>query len=267
MAPDCPLPGGRLQVLLKMDTTMNLRRFAVYVALAASTAAACTSPTKPAGSVTLTTGNPVSPGNGAQIANLAQPVKLTISNAIVTSASAAVSYTFEVATDSAFASKVQTKEAAQTVGQTAVTLDTLAAGRVYYWRVRTTGGDTVGTFTTALSFTIGAAIVIQAPAPASPTNGATSVPLRPTLTVTNASRSGPVGSLSYRFEISTSNTFGTILTSGTVSEGNNQTSFTPSAELGITSTYFWRAQVVDTTNNITSAFSNAATFTTLFRSI
>src|SRR4051812_6285896 len=109
-----------------------MRSLAVYIALAAG-AAACTSPVAPAGAITVTTANPVAPANGALIANLAQPVKLTVTNAMVTSTEAAVSYTFEVATDSGFASKVQTKDTAQTASQTAVTLDALAAGRDYFW--------------------------------------------------------------------------------------------------------------------------------------
>ena len=71
--------------------------------LCAGVTACATSPVEPGGSVTVTTASPVSPANGAQIANVAQPVTLSINNAMVTDASAGVTYTFEVASDSAFA--------------------------------------------------------------------------------------------------------------------------------------------------------------------
>ena len=125
-----------------------------------------------------------------------------------------------------------TRDVPQSAGQTSLKLDPLAAGRDYYWHVRTTGADTIGVFTSTLKFTIGPAVVIQAPIVASPAGGAASVPQRPTLTVTNAVHTGPVGGgLVYRFDIATSNTFATIIASGTVAEGSGQTSFTPTADL------------------------------------
>src|SRR5258708_37867933 len=50
---------------------------------------------------------PVTPANNAQIRNADQPVTLTALNAITT-ATSAVTYTFEIASDAAFASRVQT---------------------------------------------------------------------------------------------------------------------------------------------------------------
>lgn len=235
---------------------MKLRFLSLCLLIPATLGAACTSPVKPAGSVTITAASPVSPANGAQIANAAQPVTLTVTNALVTDASASVTYTFEVSTDSGFVTKVATKDVPQTPGQTAVKLDTLAPAKDYYWHVRATSGDTVGTFAPALKFTIGPAVVIQAPAPLLPANGSTLQVLRPIFTVSNAVRSGPVTTLSYRFEISTASNFSTILLSGTVPEGSNgQTSFTPSSDLSATGTYFWRASATDAANGVTSSFS------------
>src|SRR3979411_3205824 len=129
---------------------------------------ACSSPVTPAGAVTVTTAGPVAPLNGAKIANGAQPITLTINNGLVTDAAAGVTYTFEIATDSGFSNKVLTKDVPQTAGQTSVKLDTLAADRDYYWRVRTTGANTVGAFTSPLKFTIGPAMLISAPASQAP---------------------------------------------------------------------------------------------------
>ncbi len=244
---------------------MRFRKIGVYVLLGFGVDSCGSSPTSPAGSVTVTTAAAVAPANGAQIANVAQPVTLSIHNALVTDASVGVTYTFEVATDAGFANKVLTRDVPQSAGQTSLKLDPLAAGHDYYWHVRTTGADTIGVFTSALKFTIGPAVVIQAPVVASPAGGATSVLQRPTLTVNNAVHTGPVGgSLVYRFDVATNNTFATIIASGTVAEGSGQTSFTPTADLAITQTFFWRVQVFDAADNVTSPFSSAASFTTAF---
>lgn len=241
---------------------MRCRETGLYILLTIALltiVTACGSPLKP----TVSTPSPVAPANGAQIANGAQPVTLTISNAIVTGAGTAVTYTFEVATDAAFASKVVTKDVVQGSGQTSLTLDPLAAGKDYYWHVRTMTADTVGAFSSANKFTIGSAIVITAPVPLSPASGATTTAW-PTLTVANAVRSAPAGPLGYRFDISTSSAFSTILITATVQEGSTQTSFTPdssqAAPTQITQ-YFWRVTVIDQTNAISSQPTTAQTFT------
>src|SRR5438128_2566897 len=50
----------------------------------------------------------VAPANAAQIRNLDQPVTLTLANAVITQ-SLTPTYTFEVASDAAFATKVVTR--------------------------------------------------------------------------------------------------------------------------------------------------------------
>ena len=52
---------------------------------------------------------PVSPASNSLINNQSQPVTLVVQNAVVTKPGD-TSYTFEVATDSAFATRVQTKD-------------------------------------------------------------------------------------------------------------------------------------------------------------
>lgn len=225
-------------------------------------ATACSSPVAPAGSVTVTTASLVAPANGAQIANAAQPVTLTINNAVVTGADAAVTYTFEVATDAGFVSKVVTKDVPQGPGQTSLKLDPLPPGKDYYWRVRTTA-KTVGSFSDPIKFTIGPALVLNAPVPLSPASGATRI-IWPTFTVANAIRLAPVGPVLYRFDISTSSAFNAVLITGTVPEGSMQTSFTPpSSQPAPTQTtqYFWRATVIDQTNATLSESTTAQTFT------
>jgi hypothetical protein len=245
---------------------MRCRAYGLVVfcsALLAASACGKSNPTSPS-SQTASVVAPRSavPANAAQIPNLAQPVTLIVQNAIVTQPGG-TTYTFEVATDAAFATKVQTKDgvAEGSSGQTSVKLDNLAADKDYYWHVRATAGGTVGVFGTAYKFTIGPAIVINAPTPVVPANGA-STSDHPTLAVTNATRSGPAGAIVYRFDISSSATFATVTVTGTVPEGRGQTSFTPSTALAANTTFYWRATAIDQTNSISGPPSPTQSFTT-----
>ena len=146
---------------------------------AAAVSAACTgsSPAQPSSATSAAAANaaltasiiaprPLSPANNSQVQFSSQPVTLTVLNAVVTQA-AVTTYTFEVATDSGFSTKVQTKDGVTegSGGQTSVKLDTLAASKDYYWHARATAGGTTGVFGSTFKFTIGAAISLNAPAP------------------------------------------------------------------------------------------------------
>src|SRR5262245_8214203 len=98
--------------------------------------------------VTLTTPTPMSPAAGASVRFADQPVTLTVRNA-ATSGTTALTYTFQVASDSAFAGIVTQKEnVTEGSGQTSITLDRLTGGRTYFWRVRANSGSVAGLFTT-----------------------------------------------------------------------------------------------------------------------
>jgi hypothetical protein len=225
---------------------------------------ACSStPLAPAASVSTPTAQ--APASGAQIANSAQPVTLVVQNATVTQSATAVTYNFEVAADAAFATKVQTKPgvAAGSGGQTSITLDPLPASASYYWHAQAIAGGTTGPFSATANFTIGSAITINAPAAVAPANGSTVIN-PPTLTVANAMRTGPVGVLAYRFDISTNADFSTLTTQGSVGEGaGQQTSFTPGSPLANGVKFYWRATAIDQINLVTSPASATATFTTI----
>ncbi|HVB39139.1 MAG TPA: hypothetical protein VND92_11395 [Vicinamibacterales bacterium] len=235
-------------------------RFSGVLCLLAGVAA-CASPSKP--SVTLTSPRLVTPAMGAQIANAAQPVTLTIQNA-TTTGTAPLTYTFEVATDDQFTNVVYTKSgvAPGSDGTTSVQIDTLPAGKGYYWRAHADNGTSAGPATSALNFAIGPAITIAAPALASPGVGATVSTVRPTLTVTDSTTTGPVGALVYKFEISTSSTFDTLVVSGTAAQQSGQTSYTPTQDLQTDVTYYWRVVATDTTNSISSSYSSTGNFKT-----
>lgn len=243
-------------------TPMRTPVFLLALAVGTAGAAACSSsPIAPAGTATVTTASLTSPANGASIANLSQPVTLTIANAYASTGTP--TYTFEVASDSGFANKVVSQDVAQGSGSTtSLKLGTLPAGADYYWRTKTTAGGSSTGYTSALKFSIGAAIVVQAPAPVSPLTGATNLSQTPTFTVTNSVRSGPVTAISYRFEVSTVSTFSTITASATVAEGTTRTSWTPTSNLAGGTTYYWRAQATDTASGVTSGYSTTQSATT-----
>jgi hypothetical protein len=222
---------------------------------------ACSSPTKP--SVSVASARPVFPTDGTQISYYGQPVTLRVTNGVATGATA-VTDTFEVATDPAFTGgQMATKQVSQGAnGQTSVTLDQLAASKDYYWRVRSSGGDNPGAVSSIFKFTIGPLLVIQPPLPVQPLSG--SFPhKRPTLTVTNAARTGPPATLTYRFDMATDPGFNVLVAGGTVPEGSTQTSFTPVSDLASGATFYWRVLATDTTTGVASGYSAPQGFTTV----
>lgn len=219
---------------------------------------ACSNPAKP--SPSLTAPSPLSPTNGALVQNAAQPVTLVVINAVATSASVPTTYGFEVATDSAFGNKVQTRDGvAEGSTQTALTLGALPPNGDYYWHARATNGGTVGAFGPTYKFTIGPAITLNPPVPVSPLTGS-QTGSRPTLTVTDSTRQGSVGAVFYKFEIAANNAFAPVIVSALVAEGNAQTSFTSPTDLTGNQTYYWRATALDQTNNVSSPASAAQSF-------
>jgi hypothetical protein len=190
-------------------------------------------------------------------------VTLIVLNALATKPGA-TTYTFEVATDVSFASKVQTKDAVAEAsgGQTSVRLDPLAPARDYYWRARAQSAGTTGVFGAIYRFTVGAAVILNAPTAVSPLTGAITAGW-PILIVNNAPKSGPAGPVTYRFEVSTNNVFTSILLAGNVPEGVNRTSFVPPATLTppAQTSLFWRATATDAANGVSSPPSATQNFT------
>ena len=103
-------------------------------------------------------------------------------------------------------------------------------------------------------------IVINAPTPVSPSDGTSAVGW-PTLTVNNATHTGPVGALSYRFDVATSADFSNIIVTASVQEGSGQTSFTPQVPLPADqTTLYWRAVAMDQQNAVQSPPSATQSF-------
>ena len=183
----------------------------------------------------------VSPAANASIRNADQPITLTVANAVSTRG--ASTYDFEVATDTGFANKVGTKtgiaERPWRVAR-ASRLDRLPANADYYWHARAQAGGTAGPFTPARKFTVGPAVTIDAPVPIAPLNGAQTA-ARPTFRVRNATRQGPAGTITYKFDVATSAAFSTILLTVTVPRRRQRRAgFTPASDLPINTPLVWR---------------------------
>jgi hypothetical protein len=242
----------------------HLRRLSSVV-LAVLGATACSSGTNPTQPSTFTAPVSVLPIDRARFRNIDQPVMLSVQNAVFTQ-TGTTTYTFEVATDTAFSAKVQAKDnvAEGQGGQTSVKLDTLPADKDYYWHARIERAGAASPFGATHSFNIGPTIVLSPPVAVSPLTGTQTVS-RPTFTVSNIVRLGPAGALVYTFEIASNPGFSPIAISGAVGEGSGQTSFTPTSDLAPAVTYYWRASANDATNSLSSPPSTTQFFTTRAR--
>src|SRR3954453_20655741 len=140
-------------------TLKSLRIWSALGLLAMSIGCTKTSPTRPSDGasasqgasvtdattgVTLTTPALVTPTVNQQFKNVEQPITLTIKNA-VTSGTTPLTYSFEVASDAAFATKVYTKDGvAAGAANTSLKIDKLTANKSYFWRARAMAGTLTG---------------------------------------------------------------------------------------------------------------------------
>lgn len=241
---------------------MNTRMYASLASLltiAAVTAAGCktSSPAQPSstgsGGTSIIAPTPITPTNGSTVAYVSLPAKFTVSNGTSTSGSP-LTYTFEVAYDAAFNSKVTTKTAVAegSNGQTTTTIDSLLSNNTYYWHVRADGGGTTGVFSPAYQFKIGGQVTLSAPAAVSPVNNGFVTSAGQTFVSSNVTKTGPAGAITYKFEISTSPSFATTIASGTVPEGAGQTSYNPGITFTPGVTYYWRVTASDLANGVST---------------
>jgi hypothetical protein len=198
--------------------------------------------------VNITSPMPVEP-KAAKVPVDRQPVTLVVENA-VTNGPRPLSYVFEVATDTNFASIVWSRTGiAPGEGRTTMRLpDPLATGRSYYWRARAEDGANTGPFSAPANFDVFTPIVIEAPRQVSPENNAIVTSVRPTFTFLNAARSGTLGPFGYVIEISNTGTFANTLAYWHVEE---QPGDRTSSQLPFDGPYsqylFWRVGAFDPT--------------------
>ena len=228
-----------------------MRQWKVYpVGLILAMALAGCSSNSPAPSVSMAGGNATTPVSNATVKYKAQPLTLTIANG-VTTGSGPVTYVFEVATDSSFGTKVySSSKVAQGSGQTSVTLDRmLDGGKTYYWRAQTFDGDTAGPYGQALAFNLKPQVTMTVPQVMSPTNNGTTGNMAH-FSVANTVTSNAVRPINYVYEISRNAAFTDKVETGTVPEGDGQTSWDSKTDLGSGNSYYWRVWAADSDGNV-----------------
>ena len=108
---------------------------------------------------------------------------------------------------------------------------------------------------------------LSAPAPRTPAAGQQLDTDRPTLTVTNAAVTGTVGTVTYEFEVSETDTFPagsrTQTAKGIPQGGDGATSWTPPTSLIPNLVHFWRARAAGSSVGNPSDWSRTETFKTL----
>jgi hypothetical protein len=213
--------------------------------------------------VTISAPRVMQPSSGTKIAADQQPITLMVGNA-ATSGVRPLSYVFEIAADTNFTNKVFTRDSISpgTNGQTTVRLpDSLATGRTYFWRSRAQDGANTGPYSTTTDFNVFTPIVINAPTPVSPINDATVSTVRPRFTFTNATRSGPVGAITYVMELSDTGTFVSNVVTWTVAEqAGSSTSLDPTTDLPNSKLLYWHVKAADPTT--AGPWSSTASFKT-----
>jgi hypothetical protein len=185
------------------------------------------------------------PAQGHKFKDTEQPIRLTVQNAATTGVRP-LHYTFEVGTDNKFTTKLYSRSGIQpgAGGKTSVQLDALQIGRSYFWRVRAEDGANTGPFTTA-SFEIQQRPSVDPPVAVSPVNNASIGSTTATLVVSNAHFVGPVGPLTYQFQVAHDQAFVSLAHAASIPETPGQTRYTVALASNIR--YFWRARATDGT--------------------
>ncbi|HVD90712.1 MAG TPA: hypothetical protein VNC21_00465 [Vicinamibacterales bacterium] len=198
------------------------------------------------------------PAQGFKFKESEQPIRLVVQNA-TTNGVRALTYTFEVATDAAFTTKVFSRSGvAPGDGKTSVQIDRLEIGRAYFWRAWAADGANTGAAAIA-GFEIFPKPAVSAPGPISPINNEVVATTTPVIRVRNASWVGPVGGLVYEFQVATDQAFSRLIAASIVSEGSGQTTFNSTPLTGA-ATMYWRARASD--GQTTSSWSTTQVFRT-----
>jgi hypothetical protein len=205
------------------------------------------------------------PVPGTKIQNANQPVTLLIENAGSTGPRP-LTYSFDIATDAAFSNKVFTRDGITPGdgGRTSLRLsDALATGHTYFWRARAQDGANTGPYAAPTSFDVFTPIVLAVPGLLSPAPNSTVLAVRPSFTLTDSARSGPVGAITYLIDLADSDAFTNKMATWTAPEAANQTVMTSPVDLVSGKVYYWRARASDPTTigpySATQAFQMVVT--------
>src|SRR5262245_13125809 len=202
------------------------------------------------------------PQAGQRISIDRQPITLLIENSS-SNGVRPLTYSFEIATDAAFNTRVFTREgiAPGEGGRTSLRLpDPLASERTYFWRVKALDGANESAWANVSRFDIFTPIVIEPPGLVSPGINVTLNTLRPRFAWNNAARSGPVGAITYLVEIADSDAFTNRIAQWSVPEQPTQTSSDIPLELQYNRVYYWHVRAYDPAT--LGPFSNNRAFAT-----
>lgn len=202
----------------------------------------------------------VEPAQGLKYRESQQPIRLVIQNA-TSSGVRPITYTFEIATDTNFETKVFARASVPPGdgGRTTVQADRLDIGRAYYWRARAEDGANMSLYSTA-QFEVLPKPDLSVPGLVSPVNNERVTSSWPTLKVSNSTRNSAVGALRYQFQIAKDAAFTAISATGDVEEGSGQTQYVADRALDANLTFYWRARATD--GDTTTSWSGAQTFRT-----
>jgi hypothetical protein len=199
----------------------------------------------PIAGVEITAPRPVEPAQGTKLKFSQQPVRLMVENA-ATNGVRPLSYTFELASDSAFQTKVFARSGVTPGpdGKTAVVIEKLDIGRTYYWRARAEDGANTGPFVT-VAFEILPQPELAAPGLVSPINNERVSSLRPNLLIAAPARNAAVGPIIYDLQIALDVAITQVVTIGRFGESGGQTTFTVPADLPPNRQLYWRVRAGD----------------------
>ena len=111
-------------------------------------------------------------------------------------------------------------------------------------------------FSSTINFSLGAAVDLSAPQLETPEPNATVAGLRPNFVLRNTSRTGPVGTIYYRFEVADNNSFSPLTARGRCgTDAGGPTTWAPDVDLPTGKTLYWHARTVDPQNNVAPARS------------
>ena len=189
-----------------------------------------------------------------------QPVRLLIENA-ATNGVRPLSYTFELASDSAFQTKVFARSGVTpgADGKTSVTIEKLDIGRGYYWRARAEDGANTGPYVT-VAFEILPQPALGVPTLVSPINNERVGSARPTFTFGGSSKNAAVGTVTYELQVAVDAAFAQVVASGLLTDPSAQVTFVPPNDLPGNRQHYWRVRASD--GETTSAWAGTQTFLT-----
>ena len=210
--------------------------------------------------VEITTPKLLEPAQGVRLREAQQPIRLLIENSS-SNGVRPVSYTFEVATDNGFSTRVFARSAVPPGegGRTSLQIDRLDLGRTYFWRVRAEDGANSSGYATS-QFEVLPKAQLGAPVAIYPVNNDRIDTSRPTFRFRNSQRNTTIGAVRYEFQLATNQSFTALVAWLDGAEGAGETQFTLPSDLNNDLSHFWRVRASD--GETTSDWMTTQTFRT-----